>query len=79
MKTIKLDLRDAEKRKYVVTRRISEFGRSRMLIRCPFCHAESWAYIWSIAGHGKRCEGCRAYFFLGEAYRDIVPAKGGAE
>ena len=78
MKTIKLPIDVAEKREFVVTQRISEFGRSRMLIRCPFCHTETWAYIWSISGHGKRCGGCRAYFFHGKAFRDMVPAEGGA-
>ncbi len=34
----------------------SESGKSRMLIRCPYCASEFWAYLWSLAGGGKRCE-----------------------
>lgn len=35
-------------------------GRGRALVRCS-CGAESWAYVWSWAGHGRRCcKGCGA-------------------
>ena len=30
-------------------------GRTRILIECPFCGAREWAYVWSLAGSGKRC------------------------
>lgn len=33
-------------------------GRTRVLIRCPFCLSQFWAYVWSISGGGKRCECC---------------------
>ncbi len=47
---------DMEKAKpFTVLRRISESGRSRILIECPFCETETWAYIWSLSGGGKKC------------------------
>ena len=30
-------------------------------IRCPFCDTVTEAYVWSLAGSGKRCE-CGAKF-----------------
>jgi hypothetical protein len=30
-------------------------GRSYCYITCPFCNAEVKAYVWSLAGGGKRC------------------------
>ena len=33
----------------------SEIGRSRITIICPFCQARVVAYLWSLAGGGKRC------------------------
>jgi hypothetical protein len=34
---------------------VSAHGRSRYNIECPYCHAIVVAYIWSLAGSGKRC------------------------
>lgn len=31
-------------------------GKTRMLLTCPFCHTDLWAYSWSLAGGGKRCQ-----------------------
>lgn len=39
---------------------VSQFGRSRCQIICPFCATTCTAYIWSLSGGGKRCPGCRA-------------------
>lgn len=41
------------------TRTVSRFGRSWCDITCPFCGRVVRAYIWSLAGGGKRC-GCGA-------------------
>jgi len=49
-----------EERPYTVIMVISEMGRTRHLIRCPYCGEEVWAYIWSMAGHGKKCPKCKA-------------------
>jgi hypothetical protein len=64
----------AESRKFTVDRHVSEHGRSRARIICPFCGERSWAYIWSMS-HGKRCENedCLAIFLSqGLAYLDYV-------
>lgn len=39
---------------------ISEMGRRRIEIECPFCFETFWAFVWSLAGGGKRCPNCRA-------------------
>lgn len=33
----------------------STMGRSIVWITCPFCGTEVTAYLWSLAGSGKRC------------------------
>lgn len=42
-------------RVYTVVGEDREMGRSSIDIRCPFCNAVVTAYIWSLAGHGKKC------------------------
>jgi hypothetical protein len=37
-------------------RKFTEHGRSRVWLRCPFCKATVQAYLWSLAGGGKRCD-----------------------
>lgn len=32
-----------------------EFGRIKVEIHCPFCEDDVEAYLWSLAGSGKRC------------------------
>ena len=43
-------------RLYEVVYRIARAGRSVVGIRCPYCGSVTEAYIWSLAGSGKRCE-----------------------
>ena len=31
-------------------------GRTLAAIECPFCGCTVQAYVWSLAGSGKRCE-----------------------
>lgn len=50
-----------EERTYTVVHEVSEMGRSRITIVCPFCGEHVVAYRWSLAGSGKRC-GCGALF-----------------
>lgn len=58
---------DVEVRQYTYWGYTSAMGRSRITIVCPFCQADVVAYLWSLAGCGKRCE-CGAKFNqLGEA------------
>ena len=35
-------------------------GRRMVTITCPFCGSRTVAHLWSLAGSGKRCSGCRA-------------------
>lgn len=51
-------------RDYRVLSQRSEHGKSRILIECPFCQTQSWAYLWSLCGGGKKCErkSCGAKF-----------------
>lgn len=53
-----------EIRDYTVVGERSKFGRSTIDIRCPFCTVVTTAYVWSLAGSGKRCvlRSCRALF-----------------
>lgn len=46
-----------ERRKYKANNWISRAGRSTVDIECPFCGKVTQAYIWSLAGSGKRCSG----------------------
>lgn len=49
-------------KEYTVLKMIPEaHGKSRALIRCPFCQSEVWAYHWSLAANGKKCK-CGAKF-----------------
>lgn len=38
------------KRKWV------EKGKTRVSVDCPFCGTELIAYVWSLAGSGKKCQ-----------------------
>ncbi len=33
----------------------SRVGRTLVRLTCPFCQADVEAYLWSLAGSGKRC------------------------
>jgi len=37
-----------------------QVGRSYCYIRCPFCDLTVKAYVWSLAGGGKKCPRCGA-------------------
>lgn len=34
----------------------ASIGRNEVYITCPFCGVETLAYLWSLAGGGKRCQ-----------------------
>lgn len=34
----------------------SRFGKSKVDIECPFCREITTAYVWSLAGSGKKCK-----------------------
>lgn len=37
-------------------RKESRAGKTRVLLSCPFCQGDLWAYVWSLSGGGKRCD-----------------------
>lgn len=51
-------------------------GRRMATITCPFCDTITDAHLWSLAGSGKRCPGCRALHIFHPA--TTHPALGGA-
>jgi hypothetical protein len=44
-----------ERKPHVRTSTYSEFGRSYVFIMCPYCGEETKAFVWSLAGSGKKC------------------------
>ena len=46
--------------RFVYLDKVSEFGRTRILIECPFCNSHFWAFVWSLRGSGKKCVNCGA-------------------
>lgn len=51
-----------ETREHVKYAGVSRMGKSTCIIICPFCKAETTAFVWSLAGSGKKCsnEDCGA-------------------
>ena len=45
-----------EVRPFTYKRKIEQHGRTRIWFDCPFCNGTVEAYLWSIAGGGKRCD-----------------------
>lgn len=52
---------ECEKREYEAVVVSRQNGRTQRRITCPFCLERFTAYIWSLAGCGKRCS-CGAIF-----------------
>ena len=48
-----------EVREHTVHSYRSRHGRSNIIIVCPWCGIEEVAYVWSLAGSGKRCSMCK--------------------
>lgn len=73
----KIPFQDAEKKELFMSPGVSEMGRSTVFVTCPFCGRRTEAYVWSLAGSGKRCPNpeCRAHLCYGVAIRDMVPAE----
>jgi len=36
-------------------RKWQEHGKTRVEVKCPFCQSRMTAYLWSLAGSGKKC------------------------
>jgi hypothetical protein len=69
-----------EQREYSNTAVTPRMGRSSITIRCPFCDWLTTAFLWSLAGGGKRCgnRDCGALFgSSGTAYRLVAEAVDG--
>ena len=54
-----------ETRIYTYRSGASLMGRSYIYITCPFCGQEVKAYIWSLAGSGKKCPCGAKHTWLG--------------
>ena len=61
---------DKESREFTVVNRIREFGKSRIVIECPFCGELTIAYLWSFSAVGKKCK-CGAHHY----YMDRMSVK----
>jgi hypothetical protein len=62
-------LPNVESERFETSNRREAMGRSSVTIHCPFCRGEVTAFLWSLAGGGKRCH-CGALFSgYGLAYR----------
>jgi len=46
----------------------------RCLITCPFCETDVIAYVWSLAGGGKKCPTCGALHVCSETAPLAAPA-----
>ena len=57
-------------REHKAYRGTSSHGRSTCMIICPFCGRNVKAYIWSLAGSGKKCE-CGAMHGSRFTYKEI--------
>jgi hypothetical protein len=68
----KMEQRDHEAYNYW-----SEHGKSTVIIKCPFCQEEVLAYVWSLAGSGKKCK-CGAKSPSGDV-RGTEPSHTGTE
>lgn len=55
-KPVEYNRSDNAKRRFTVLERRWQMGKSRIFIECPFCGTRFWAYLWSLAGGGKKCE-----------------------
>ena len=58
-------------RDYKRTGKYSQFGRSYCYITCPFCNEEVKAYIWSLAGCGKKCSCGAVHTYYGFTAKKI--------
>jgi hypothetical protein len=58
MKLYAIDVVD--RRTHATFARYERPGRTSVVIQCPFCGVTVVAYVWSLAGSGKRCPGCGA-------------------
>lgn len=71
-----LEQAEEEKREYTYRPGRSEMGRSSVIITCPFCHGEIEAFVWSMAGIGKRCNCGAIHHWLSGTSRKRVFAAG---
>src|SRR5688572_26090181 len=54
------NLVESEKRQWQLINTTTEMGRSRYEIMCPWCGYTFTAFLWSLAGSGKRCPYCKS-------------------
>ena len=55
---------------------VPAMGRSSVTITCPVCGTDVVAFVWSLAGSGKRCPGCQCvHSHYGGTWRPTKPGK----
>lgn len=59
-------------KKWTFLDRISDFGKTRICIRCAFCPCEFWAFVWSLSGGGKKCPNCGALHYSGGMAQKVI-------
>ena len=73
MKYKKIHLSKAESRVHLCTNYRGFHGKSSVIIECPFCGDRVIAFVWSLAGSGKRCTCKEVIHHTRISFRDRVP------
>lgn len=79
MTTIEILNGPHRKLQHEATSYVSQFGMSSVRLTCPFCGESVIAYVWSLAGTGKRCPCGAMHFAGGTSIRRTGKAKAGQE
>jgi hypothetical protein len=65
------DIAIAEARPHDRSDTYAAVGRSYCYITCPFCGERVRAYVWSLAGGGKRCPCGALHGSLGQSHKKV--------
>lgn len=68
-----------DEKKFEVVGSLSEHGSSTVDIECPFCKTITTAYIWSISGSGKYCDGCDTMLYRSGTAQKMMPVMSEAQ
>lgn len=53
----------------------AQFGRANVQVKCPFCFHTVTAYVWSLAGGGKKCKCGALHGSFGMTFAPIIKTK----